>query len=198
MSSYEYNALGAAAGGLAAGAIILIGVLVLVCLAIVVVQIIGTWKILEKGGKPGWAALIPFYNQWVLCEMVGVWPMWIVIVLVASLISSVPVLGLLSAAASIYFSILLNVSLAKSFGKENSYAVGLILLAPIFYAMLGLGKNEFKGQDPMDDVVMNKIRGAAANSTNNASSKDTKFCTSCGGKMDKNSSFCPSCGKEVK
>lgn len=195
---YSNDAIGAAAGGLAAGMIIFILILVLVCLAIAIVQIIGTWKILEKGGKPGWAALVPFYNQWVLCEMVGVWPWWILIVLGCSLLTSVPLLGLVSAAASIYFSILLNVSLARAFGKEDSYAVGLILLAPIFYAMLGFGKDEFKGQKPMNDVVMDKIRGASANSSNNASNKDTKFCTSCGGKMDKNSSFCPSCGKEVK
>lgn len=193
---YNYDAVGAAAGGLAAGVIIFIVILAIICLAIAIVQIIGTWKILEKGGKPGWAALIPFYNQWVLSEMVGVWPYWVLIVLGFSLVSSVPLVGLVSVAVSIYFSVLLNVSLARAFGKEDSYAVGLILLAPVFYAILGFGKDEFKGQNPMNDVVKEKLSGAA--NSNNASNKDTKFCTSCGGKMDKNSTFCPSCGKEVK
>lgn len=195
MSSSE--ALGATlAGGLAIGAVFIL-ILSLVCLAIVIVKIIGTWKVLEKGGKPGWAALIPFYNEWVLCEMVGVWPYWILIVLGLTLISGVPLLGLVSVAGSIYFEVLLNVSLARAFGKDDSYAVGLILLSPVFYAILGLGKDEFKSQNPMNDIVMEKIKGASQ-TAGNASNKDVKFCTSCGGKMDKNSEFCPSCGKKVK
>lgn len=190
------SALGAAAGGLAVGVMVFIGIVVLIVLAIAIVEIIATWKILEKGGKPGWAALVPFYNQWVLSEMVGVWPWWVLIVFGCGLVGNlIPVFGsLISLAASIYFAVLLNVSLARAFGKEDSYAIGLILLAPVFDAMLGFGKSEFKGQNPMNDVVYEKVKGAS----NNASNKDTKFCTSCGGKMDKNSTFCPSCGKEVK
>ncbi len=199
MYDYDYNAVGAAAGGLAVGVIILIGIVVLLCLAIAIVSIVGTWKVLEKGGKPGWAALVPFYNSWVLCEMVGVWPWWVLIVLGCSLVgAAIPVFGsLISMAASIYYAILVNVSLARAFGKEDTYAIGLILLSPVFTAILGFGKDEFKGQNPMNDVVMDKIRGASNNSSN-ASDKNTKFCTSCGGKMDKKSSFCPSCGKKVK
>lgn len=196
---YDYDAVGAAAGGLAAGFFIVIGLVVLVCLAIAVVQIIGTWKILVKGGKPGWGALIPIYNTYLLCDMVGVWPWWILIVFVGGMLSAIPIIGsLLSIAISIYFSVLLNVSLARAFGKEDSYAVGLILLSPVFYSILGFGKAEFKGKNPMNDIVMEKINGASANSNNNSQNSNTKFCTSCGGKMDKNSSFCPSCGKEVK
>lgn len=199
MSNYGYNdyeTLGAAAGGLAVGALVFFGIILLICLVIAIVQIIATWKILVKGGKPGWGALIPVYNQYLLCDMVGVNPWWILIVFIGGLISFIPIFGsLLSFAISIYFTILLNVSLARAFGKEDSYAIGLILLAPVFYAILGFGKDKFIGQNPMEDAIMTKVKGAAAN---NAQTANTKFCTSCGGKMNSNSSFCPSCGKEVK
>ncbi len=197
MSSYDTSyAVGSAVGGALAGIFVVLAIVILIVLAIAVLKIIGYWKILVKGGKPGWGALIPFYNQYLLCDMVGVSPWWILIVLCAGLLTFIPVIGsLLSLAATIYFSILLNVSLARSFGKEDSYAVGLILLQPIFYLILGCGDNEYQGKKPMDDVVLNAI-----NKTNNStvSNEDSKFCTSCGSKMNKKSKFCPSCGKEVK
>ena len=31
-------------------------------LAFAVLAIVAMWKIFEKAGKPGWAAIIPFYN----------------------------------------------------------------------------------------------------------------------------------------
>ena len=194
---YDYSGLGAAAGGLAAGILVFVAVIGIICLAIAVINIIGLWKILVKGGKPGWGALIPFYNTYLLCDMVGVTPWWILIVLGCGLLGFIPVIGsLLSLAVSIYFAILLNVSLARAFGKEDSYAIGLILLQPVFYLILGVGNNEFKGANPMEDKVWNTLSSKASSS--NSSDANSKFCTSCGAKMDKKSSFCPKCGKEVK
>ena len=194
MSSYEY---GSVLGGFVAGFFILIAFIVLIGLAVAVLQIIGHWNILKKGGKPGWGALIPFYNQYLLCDMVGVSPWWVLIVACSSVLAFIPIIGsLLTFAITIYFLILLNVSLARSFGKEDGYAIGLILLSPVFYLMLGCGSSEYVGKKPMNDFVMDNInKNNTNNSTNN---ENTKFCTSCGSKMDKKSKFCPSCGKEVK
>ena len=139
MTDYDtYTTLGAAAGGLVGVMLVFVIMIMLICITLGILQIIGTWKILTKANKPGWGALIPFYNQYLLCKITGVNPWWIVIVICSGFLSFIPVIGgLLSFAASIYFAILLNVSLARSFGKEDSYAVGLILLAPIFYFILG-------------------------------------------------------------
>lgn len=201
MSSYDSAyAVGNAIGGFAVGMMIFLGFIVLIAIAVLVLKIIGEWKILVKGGKPGWGALIPFYNQYLLCDMVGISPWWILIVFVCGCLSFIPVIGsLLSLAASIYFAIILNVSIARSFGKEDSYAVGLILLQPIFYLILGCGEAKYEGKKPMDDVIMNSItKNAQSSSTSTAKSSDTKFCTACGNKMDKDTKFCPACGKEVK
>ena len=202
-SSYGYDssyAVGSALGGVFAGLFAFLAIFIIIALALAIIKIIGYWKILVKGGKPGWGALIPFYNQYLLCDMVGVSPWWILIVFCSGLLTFIPVIGaLLSFAVSIYFTILLNVSLARSFGKEGSYAVGLILLQPIFYLILGIkDDNKYIGKDPMDDVIMNAINKNTANNGSTAKTEDTKFCTSCGSKMNKKSKFCPSCGKEVK
>ena len=38
----------------------------LVWLAVVILTIAGMWKTFEKAGKPGWAAIIPIYNIYVI------------------------------------------------------------------------------------------------------------------------------------
>jgi hypothetical protein len=43
----------------------------LIQLAILVAILAGAWKMFEKAGKPGWAAIIPIYNGIVLLEIVG-------------------------------------------------------------------------------------------------------------------------------
>lgn len=51
---------------------------VVIYLAVVVLMIASMWKVFEKAGKPGWAAIIPVYNIVVLLEIVGKPIIWIV------------------------------------------------------------------------------------------------------------------------
>lgn len=175
-------------------------IIMLICIIFKTPKIIGTWKILTKANKPGWGALIPFYNEYLLCQITGVNPLWIIIVLCAGILSFIPIIGsLLSSAASIYFEILLNVSLARSFSKEDSYAVGLILLAPIFYLILGTKDNNYLGTRPMDDVVFNKINQITNNNgtKTNTENYNVKYCSSCGTQITHDTKYCPNCGKEI-
>ena len=207
MTNYDaYSTSEAVFGGFLGGMMVFVFVVLIICMTVAILQIIGTWKILTKANKPGWGALIPFYNQYLLCKITGVNPWWIVIVICSGFLSFIPVIGgLLSFAASIYFAILLNVSLARSFGKENSYAVGLILLAPIFYFILGIKDDKYLEPKPMDDIVFNKINQNNNNTSNNTANQsnnseqtaNTKYCSSCGAQITKDTKYCPSCGKEV-
>jgi hypothetical protein len=86
------------------------------------------WIVYEKAGQPGWSSLIPLYNIFVLCKIIGkpyTWLLWFF----------VPIVG--------WFIIAIqgNVALAKSFGKDTSFAVGLIFLGVIFYAILAFDKS---------------------------------------------------------
>ncbi|MBP8640193.1 MAG: zinc-ribbon domain-containing protein [Oscillospiraceae bacterium] len=49
-----------------AGLFIFIGI---ISIAIGVLTIVALWKLFEKAGEPGWAALIPFYNAYVLFKI---------------------------------------------------------------------------------------------------------------------------------
>lgn len=126
-------------------------------LAICVVTIIGMWKLFTKAGKEGWKSLIPVYNIYTLCEIIGVSPWWILIVFVGGLVCIIPVLGWLAyMAAAIYFGILVAKSTANAFGKDTGFAVGLYFLGPIFYCILGFGKAKYEGAKPMNDIIFKK------------------------------------------
>lgn len=203
----DYNttssAIDGVAGGVFAGLAIVLIIMCIIALVVGILQLIGTWKTLKKAGRGGWEAIIPFYNSVVLCQIAGVNPWWVLIVCGSSiLLSAVPVLGLVSAVASIYFMILLNVSIARSFGKEDGFAVGLILLAPIFYMVLGCGKSEYVGAKPMNDFLFKNNNTNTQNATVTPSvdnsQSSVKYCAGCGTQVDQTTKFCPKCGQEVK
>jgi len=47
------------------------GMAMLFWLAVLVVVVIGGWKVFEKAGHPGWAILIPIYNLYILLQIAG-------------------------------------------------------------------------------------------------------------------------------
>lgn len=122
---YEYDSDGGMMGAIFGGAI---GI---VYLAIIVLMIVAWWKIFEKAGKPGWAAIVPIYNIIVLCEIVGRPAWWVVLFLI-------PCVNLVA-------HIIISLDLAKSFGKDVGFGVGLIILPYIFGLILGFGSATYVG-----------------------------------------------------
>lgn len=106
-------------------------VVLLIELVIVVAVIAGFWKVFEKAGKPGWAAIIPIYNAIVLLEIIGK-PIWWII-------------GFFIPCLNLVVAILVALEVAKCFGKGPGFAVGLILLPFVFYPILGFGDARYLG-----------------------------------------------------
>ena len=103
----------------------------IVYLAVAVLGVIAMWKIFEKAGEPGWAAIIPFYNLYVLFKIT--WG------------NGWKFLFLLIPIANFVFLIITMVKLAKAFGKSGGFAVGLIFLSIIFYCILAFGDAQYVG-----------------------------------------------------
>jgi hypothetical protein len=95
-------------------------------------MIAAMWKVFEKAGEPGWAAIIPIYNFLVLLKISGK-PMWWIILFF------IPLVNLIVA-------IVMLCSLAKNFGKGGGFALGLLLLPPVFYPMLAWGDARYQPQ----------------------------------------------------
>ncbi len=103
----------------------------LISLAIMIVVIIGQWKVYEKAGEPGWAAIVPFYSQYVLFKITfgNGWMF---------LLTLIPCVGIIMLIIA-YFK------LATAFGKGAGFGVGLWLLNPIFICILGFGDATYVG-----------------------------------------------------
>lgn len=98
-------------------------------LAFTVFIIASLWKVFAKAGQPGWAAIVPFYNLYVLCKIGGRPGWWMALMLV-------PVVSLV-------IGIILSIDIAKAFGKGTGFGVGLAFLGFIFYPILGFGAAEY-------------------------------------------------------
>lgn len=114
-----------------------------VVLAVLIVAIVSMWKIFKKAGKPGWAALIPIYNTVVMVKVAKA-PMWYLIPILGGIVLGfIPVIGTFIAIAAIIFSFILNIKLAKAFGKSAGFGVGITLLPIIFLPILAFGKAQY-------------------------------------------------------
>ena len=100
-------------------------------LLISVAVIAGFWKVFVKAGKPGWASLIPIYNTVVLLQIVGR-PIWWLVLLFIPIVSIVVLF-------------IVSIDMAKSFGKGTGFGIGLALLFPIFYPILGFSDARYIG-----------------------------------------------------
>lgn len=119
------DAAAAAAGGAAF-------LVLIVELVLIVVIVAGFWKVFEKAGKPGWAAIVPIYNMVVLLEICDK-PIWWLLIMIC-----VP-------CVNIVFAIMLYIELAKRFNQTVVFAVGMALLPMIFIPILGFGSAQYAG-----------------------------------------------------
>ena len=117
----------------AGGVIGLIGLVLM--LAFVVFMIASVWKVFTKAGQPGWTAIIPIYNTFVMLRIIGK-PWWWFI-------------GLLIPLVNFVVAILICVELAKVFGKGIGFAIGVILLPFIFFPMLAFGSATYTRPPPL-------------------------------------------------
>lgn len=103
----------------------------LVWLVIMVVFIAAWWKVFTKAGEPGWAALIPIYNAYVFLKIVGRPGWWLLLYLVPLV--------------NVIIAVIVQVDLARSFGRGIGFALGLIFLSPIFILILGFSEIRYEG-----------------------------------------------------
>ncbi|MEO7984364.1 MAG: DUF5684 domain-containing protein [Bacteroidota bacterium] len=102
-----------------------------------ILQIAGMWNVFTKAGQPGWAAIVPFYNIYIMTMIGGKPGYWILLLFV-------PVVN-------IVINIWLHDMISKSFGKDEGFTAGLIFLGFIFWPLLGFGSARYLG--PFGDAV---------------------------------------------
>ena len=132
----------ASANNAAIGAFAALGVvLILMILAVALLVVIGMWKVFAKAGQPGWAALIPIYNVIVLLRVAGLPWHWVF----ALFLPFIPFLGAL---ALLVLQVMLLHRISTRFGQGVGFTIGLTLLGPIFWLILGFGDSKYLGEQP--------------------------------------------------
>ncbi len=121
-TSSELSSASAAALGL------IVMVFMLFYFAVVVVSVVSMWRLFTKAGKPGWAAIVPVYNQIVMLQVAGR-PVWWVL-----LMMFVPVF-------QVWVAIVAAIDFAKSYGKSTGFGVLVALLPFIGLPVLAFSKD---------------------------------------------------------
>ena len=119
-----------------------------VVFALLAATLVGMWKLFVKAGQPGWAAIVPFYNDSVLVDICGLpatykYYLWLGIALMPF---AGGCFGVAPVAAIIVRYFLLRVLLA-SFGRPNEplNVVGTLLFPYVTYPSIGFGADTYLG-----------------------------------------------------
>lgn len=107
------------------------GVYYIISLAILVLTIVGTWKVFVKADRPGWASLIPFYSQYCLFD-IACGSGWFFLLMFVPCVN-------------FFAMIYAYIKLAKAFGKGTGYGIAMIFFSFIFLPMLGFDNSEYIG-----------------------------------------------------
>jgi hypothetical protein len=99
-------------------------------LILVLPMMIGLYKTFAKAGQPGWAAFVPIYNIFIWMKIIGQEPIPRVIFHLIPFVN-------------IYFGIVDWIALARCFGKDTGFAIGLIFLPFVFIPILGFGSAQY-------------------------------------------------------
>ncbi|MDZ7731051.1 MAG: DUF5684 domain-containing protein [Natrialbaceae archaeon] len=106
-------------------------IFMLIPLLLTVVVIAGFWKAFAKAGEPGWAAIIPIYNAYVMVKISGNPAWWLILFFI-------PVINFIAA-------IKISIDVAKAFGQGTGFGLGLAFLGFIFWPLLGFGDYDYVG-----------------------------------------------------
>lgn len=91
---------------------------------------ISWYKVFEKAGKEGWKALVPGYNYWVACELIGKKPahaLWMLF----------PIVNFFTHAGIV-------IDLARSFGRYSFLDSLLAVVAgPLYFGWIGLSQDTY-------------------------------------------------------
>ena len=113
----------------------------MVFVVIGIVTLIGMWKVFTKAGQPGWAVLIPIYNIIVLLRIAGLPWYWVF----APFVAIIPILGWI---AFMVWIVWVHHRISTRFGQGVGFTIGLTLLGPIFWLILGFGSSKYVAEQP--------------------------------------------------
>ena len=102
-----------------------------IVLAIAAFEIYAMWRLFEKANQPGWAAIVPIYNFYILLKLAGKPGWWILLLLVPFV--------------NFVIAIIAMIAVAKAFGKGTGFGLGLAFFGGIFVPVLAFSDAKYQG-----------------------------------------------------
>ena len=116
-----------------------------------ILLIIAWWKLFTKAGVAGWKSIIPIYNVYKFCQIIGMsfWIIYLVIPLVIGVVGAIinnqDVSNTLSSFYAGFVDVYTAILLGRAFNKGTGFKVGLVLLPNIFLLILGFNTDKYVG-----------------------------------------------------
>ncbi|MFW6129756.1 MAG: DUF5684 domain-containing protein [Atribacterota bacterium] len=101
----------------------------LIQIVIIILVIAAFWVIFEKAGYPGWGAIIPIYNIYLMVKVADR-PGWWTILYFVPLVN-------------IIISIIVDIDIAKNFGRSVLFGIGLFFLTFIFAPIIAFSDDDY-------------------------------------------------------
>jgi signal peptidase I len=119
---------------------------IILSILFLVLSVAGLWRIFEKAGKPGWAAVVPFYNFYIWLKVINK-PLWWYIFIIFPYIN-------------VFTLLLMVVETLKCFRKDGLGEQALGVLFPfLFLPYLGFAPNEkYTHPDKLPKVRKSAVR----------------------------------------
>jgi hypothetical protein len=97
-----------------------------------VIMVVALWPVFTKAGRPGWGAIIPIYNTYLLVKIAGYHG-------ALTILFFIPI-------ANIVMGILVALGLGRAFGRGGAFSFFLLwLLSIIGYFIVGYGGSTYIG-----------------------------------------------------
>ncbi|MFF1574324.1 DUF5684 domain-containing protein [Leifsonia sp. NPDC058292] len=97
-----------------------------------ILLVLALWPVFRKAGKPGWGALIPIYNAYLLVKIAGYHGALVILYFI-------PIVNIVVA-------IIVAFGVGRAFGKGGAFSFFLLwLLAIIGYFIIGYGSSQYVG-----------------------------------------------------
>ncbi|MEL6405871.1 MAG: DUF5684 domain-containing protein [Chloroflexota bacterium] len=100
--------------------------------AFIIFMFAALWQLFSKAGQPGFLAIIPIVNLFILVQIAGKDWWWIILLFI-------PLVNIVA-------MFLIWQGVAENFGKGTGYAIGLFFLSPIFIPLLAFGDATYRGR----------------------------------------------------
>ena len=130
--------------------------LALVLFILFLVWVVAMMRINSKAGLPGWLAIIPIVNMFILAQIAGKPGWWGLLwsgLIILSYVFSHPIVQIVIVIGDLFLWVIITLGLAKNFGKGGGFTAGLLLLPWIFHCILGFGSTQYLGPNGQQQEI---------------------------------------------